>query len=594
MVARTHAQLLVAEKVAIAGRCALPEPTLTLDHEAVKLYAGKQNMSRHNHKISGWIIGTVSLLLVGVAAGADEAKWMGVPTPEDRQAARQQTKASFYDLDLGSLPLLGPAKADYPDIQGASLHKYVEDIVGFAEESRRDGNILWGRVSGTKYQHETAEYMQKKFGEFGLQKIHTDSLMRNAQWWPTKSRVSVVLSGVNGKAEYVLRSAFPAPPSSSITGGGLEAEVVDVGLGRPVDLLGKNVRGKIVVLRSSPLLGTIYLMYSGETVPATLAKMGAVAVITIIEAPGNAQTFLYDAFGAETVPAFVLGGDDGDFLEELIGRAEPSKLRVHMDLQTEYKPPSSTENVIGVVPGATDEYVVIMAHQDGWFDGAIDNASGLATMLNLAQHYAAETRHRKLRRNILFLATAGHHMALGKQHVSNIVDGYPSPVASAGTAKFIELYPDILKKTVLALNCEHTASIATQTGGDTNMMATGGFFQQTLNTENARTLAITNRSPMLLEFFRGAINRYGLVMAGTTRHSPYGDAAMLQTIVPVVNLIETVGWYHSTADTPDLISPQGLERTARAFAYFLDKVDETSRADLERGAQPSRAVSSNK
>jgi hypothetical protein len=38
-----------------------------------------------------------------------------------------------------------------------------------------------------------------------------------------------------------------------------------------------------------------------------------------------------------------------------------------------------------------------------------------------------------------------------------------------------------------------------------------------------------------------------------------------------VNLIGTVGWYHSTADTPDLIPPQGLERMARAFAYFSTK-----------------------
>jgi len=541
-------------------------------------------LRRHSGILAG--IAGVFSLWAGIAVGGDEGKWLGVPTPEERQAAREKVKASFYDLGLGSLPLAGPGKNDYPDIQGTTLHKYVENIVEFAEQSRRDGNILWGRVSGTKYQHETAEYMQKKFGEFGLENIHTESFMRNAQWWPTKSRVSVILQGANGKSEYVLRSAFPAPPSASIAPGGLEADVVDVGLGRPVDLAGRNVRGKIAVLRSVPLLGTIYLMYSGETVPAKLAKMGAAAVITIIEAPGNSQTFLYDAFG-ETVPAFVIGGDDGDFLEDLIGRAEPSRLHIHMDLQTEYKPPASTENVIGVIPGTSDEYVVIMAHQDGWFDGAIDNASGLATMLSLAQHYAVESKRRKLRRNILFLATAGHHMALGKQHVSQTVDGYPSTTASPGTAKFIELNPDILKKTVLALNCEHTASIATQTGGDTAMMATGGFFEQKLNTENARTLAITNHSPMLLQFFRDAIDRYGLVVAGTTRHSPYGDASVLQTKVPVVNLIETVGWYHSTADTPDLIPPQGLERTARAFAYFLDKVDATPRADLERGAQPA-------
>ena len=69
---------------------------------------------------------------------------------------------------------------------------------------------------------------------------------------------------------------------------------------------------------------------------------------------------------------------------------------------------------------------------------------------------------------------------------------------------------------------------------------------------------------------------------GTTRHSPYGDASVLRDNVPVMNLIETAGWYHSTANTPDLIPPQGLER----MAYFLDKVDATLGADLERGAQP--------
>ena len=67
-----------------------------------------------------------------------------------------------------------------------------------------------GRIAGTKSQHDTAQYMQKKFGEFGLQKIRTDSIVRTPQWWPTKSRVSVKLAGTEGESEYVFRSAFPA------------------------------------------------------------------------------------------------------------------------------------------------------------------------------------------------------------------------------------------------------------------------------------------------------------------------------------------------------------------------------------------------
>jgi len=515
---------------------------------------------------------------------AKDGDWLGVPTPEERQALRKKAAADFVDLSIGMLPLMGPGSTDYPDIQGSAMFKSINDIVEFSEQSRRDGNILWGRVCGTKYQHETAAYIQKKFTDYGLENIHTDSMMRNPQWWPTKSRLTVVLDGPGGKSEYVLGSAFPAPPSPPTAEGGIEAELVDVGLGRPVDLIGRDVKGKIVVLRSQPRLGTIYLTYTGETLPAKLAQMGAAAVITVIESPGNAQTFLYDAFG-ETVPAYVLGNDDGSFVEELIGRAGQTRVRIRMELAVEYKPPASTENVYGMVRGSTDEYVVVMAHQDGWFDAAIDNASGLSTMLNLARHYAAQSKQGKLRRNILFVATAGHHMALGKQRLQHPPPGYPG-AASPGTETLIAKNADILKKTVVVLNCEHTASVATQVGGDSPMIATGGFFTQRLNTENARSLAISNRSPRLLDYFRQAVDRYGIVMAQTTRHQPYGDAAIMQKHAPTVNLIETLAWYHSTADTPDLIPPTGLERTARAFAYFLDKVDGTSRADLERDAVP--------
>src|SRR6185295_14477030 len=108
--------------------------------------------------------------------------------------------------------------------------------------------------------------------------------------------------------------------------------------------------------------------------------------------------------------------------------------------------------------------------------------------------------------------------------------------------------------------------------------------------ENARTLAISNQSPMLLDFFRQAIDRYGLVVAKSTRHVPYGDAGVLQNLMPTVNLIETLDWYHTTADTPDRITPEGLERTARAFAFFLDKIDGASRADLEKGSKPMTGV----
>src|SRR5579871_3954762 len=93
------------------------------------------------------------LLFLAMAAAAEHDAWLGVPTPEQRQAARRQAEATYASLGLGPLPLTGPGKDDYPDIRGASIYARLKDIVEFAEESRRDGNILWGRVAGSRYQH---------------------------------------------------------------------------------------------------------------------------------------------------------------------------------------------------------------------------------------------------------------------------------------------------------------------------------------------------------------------------------------------------------------------------------------------------------
>ncbi|HEX8301851.1 M28 family metallopeptidase [Sphingomonas sp.] len=82
-------------------------------------------------------------------------------------------------------------------------------------------------------------------------------------------------------------------------------------------------------------------------------------------------------------------------------------------------------NVIGIVPGSDsalkDEYVVISAHldhigsnpkagKDTIFNGAMDNASGVATMLEAARAFT--TGGKAPRRSILFIALAGEEEGL--------------------------------------------------------------------------------------------------------------------------------------------------------------------------------------
>ncbi len=92
---------------------------------------------------------------------------------------------------------------------------------------------------------------------------------------------------------------------------------------------------------------------------------------------------------------------------------------------------SDSKNVIAVLPGseAPDEYFLYMAHwdhlgtdaaleaagEDGIYNGALDNASGTAALLELAQAFAALPK--APRRSIIFLAvTAEEQGLLGSKH----------------------------------------------------------------------------------------------------------------------------------------------------------------------------------
>jgi hypothetical protein len=49
-----------------------------------------------------------------------------------------------------------------------------------------------------------------------------------------------------------------------------------------------------------------------------------------------------------------------------------------------------------------------MAHRDGWFDASGDNASGVASMLGLAEHYSRIPQAQR-KRTMVFVAVDGHH-----------------------------------------------------------------------------------------------------------------------------------------------------------------------------------------
>ncbi len=158
-----------------------------------------------------------------------------------------------------------------------------------------------------------------------------------------------------------------------------------------------------------------------------------------------------------TRSVFDLAGLEFDALYEKAQVGELTPVEMGLTLTTSVSNTlrfSDSKNVIALLPGseAPDEYFFYMAHwdhygtdaekeaagQDGIFNGALDNASGTAALLELAEAYAMLPE--RPRRSVVFLSvTAEEQGLLGSAHYSS----HP-------------IYP--LAKTVAGLNMDGLSS----------------------------------------------------------------------------------------------------------------------------------------
>lgn len=102
------------------------------------------------------------------------------------------------------------------------------------------------------------------------------------------------------------------------------------------------------------------------------------------------------------------------------GLLSPSAKHLSVDIEAEKLDDYEVKNVVGFVPGTAqpDSFVVFVAHYDHlgrmgrktYFPGASDNASGVATVLSLARHYAFSPE--KSRYTMVFILVSGEEAGL--------------------------------------------------------------------------------------------------------------------------------------------------------------------------------------
>jgi hypothetical protein len=435
-------------------------------------------------------------------------------------------------------------------LSGARIHTVVERVVGIAQDMRQQGNQMWGRISGFPSEAHTAEWLADEFEAASLQGVKVQIYPATGDfWWPKTWEARVLADPAFGNQTIDVKLVSAIPVSrSSITGGTLEAPVIFVGEAGEVSVEG--VSGKIAIQHTRPSTGAYSDRTKVRESSQKLIGAGAVAVITWVEQSGNMHVFDFGQCGG---PCFNIGGADGVFLSDAIKAAEAKgapDVRMRLSLEAEVKTGLSASNVIGLIPGKSDEIIIVNAHLDSWFDGAGDNADGVGVLVALARYFNSGN----LERSLLFVGSGGHHSS-----------------GMNGPGSVVTMNPDLMKKVVLVINLEHLAQFQIQAVP----------FWQVAPGEEPKNFGISNSSPFLINLVKQAAQRYGFVIQPEIVNTVPGDLGGYSPLnVARIQGIHSGPLYHTSGDVLDSISSEGLEKAARFYAYLIEQAAKASKSEI--------------
>lgn len=327
---------------------------------------------------------------------------------------------------------------------------------------------LQGRNTGSEGYRSAALYVAEQFEKYGVEPGNSDSYFHSVNFISRtirESESSLEFVGRGGARKITLGKEAEfgmSLESAPLT----EAPLVFVGYGLKIpeighdDFEGLDLKGKVVVyLRGAPkaltgplrahaqslqerwkpmreagVIGTVYLSNpKHEDVPwerSTLRRLDASMTLAdpaLDKTPGRQVSITMNPEHTQ----MLFEGSEQTFAELLeLGDREETLPRFNLPFQARAKVAYDREelvsdNVVGILRGSDpilkDEFVVLSGHLDGLgvggaiagdsiYNGAMDNASGIATMIEIAR--LVHEGEIELKRSLVLLAVTGEEKGL--------------------------------------------------------------------------------------------------------------------------------------------------------------------------------------
>jgi hypothetical protein len=356
-----------------------------------------------------------------------------------------------------------------------------------------------GRDTGSPEHLKAAQYVAAHFEQDGLNPAGSQGFLQPVKFnaWKIlepESSIDLIRGGkveplALGEDAYIGRGVLPAES--------VEAPLVFAGYGLTVpevnydDFAGLDVRGKIVVMIGggpSNIPGPLKAHYQNALERRRfLQRAGAVGTATIqnpatADVPWSRSTLARFQEAMELADPALAAPDgmkititvnpahagkwlegSGHTLDELLALVNAGKPLPHFPLVPSLRAKAKvarreleSQNVVAAWPGADpmlkNEYVVLSAHidhvgvgepinGDSIYNGAMDNASGVATLLDIAQ--TLHDQKIQTKRSLLFVAVTGEEKGLlgSRYFAAHPTVNSKSMIADLNTDMFLPLYP---------------------------------------------------------------------------------------------------------------------------------------------------------